>query len=74
MARASPPRRPTCVPHCRHIGDPRVFNFLDISATDDALFPADCSESGSSSLSGEIFERRSSKSRHCSNDSMSISF
>jgi hypothetical protein len=48
-------------------------NFLDISATVDTSFPLGYSDSGSSSLSSEIFERRSSKSRHCSDDSMSIS-
>jgi hypothetical protein len=41
-------------------------NFLDISATIDTSFRSGYSDSGSSSLFGEIFERRSSKSRHCS--------
>jgi hypothetical protein len=50
-----------------------VKNFLDNSATVDTSFPADCSDSGSSSLFDEIFERRSSKSRCCSDDSMSTS-
>jgi hypothetical protein len=66
MARASPPRRPTCVPRRHHVGDPRVLNFLDISATVDASFLADCSDFECSSLSSEIFER-------CSDDSMSPS-
>jgi hypothetical protein len=48
-------------------------NFLDISATIDSSFYTDCSNSGFSSLFGEIFERRSSMSRHCSDDSMSTS-
>jgi hypothetical protein len=48
-------------------------SFFDISATIDTSFPVDCSDSGSSSLFGEIFEHRSSKSRRCSNDSMSTS-
>jgi hypothetical protein len=74
MARAFPPRRPTCAPRPRHRIDPRVLNFFDISATIDASFPADCSDFGSSSLYGKIFERRSSKTRSCSNDSMSTSF
>jgi hypothetical protein len=53
---------------------PNAFeSFLDISATVDTSFPVDCSNSGSSSLFGEIFERRSSKSRRCSDDSMSTS-
>jgi hypothetical protein len=53
---------------------PNAFeSFLDISATVDTSFPADCLDSGSSSLFGEIFELRSSKFRHCSNDSMSTS-
>jgi hypothetical protein len=53
---------------------PNAFeSFLDISATVDTSFPTGCSDSRSSSLFGEIFERRSSKSRHCSDDSMSTS-
>jgi hypothetical protein len=53
---------------------PNAFeSFLDISATVDTSFPTDCSDSGSSSLFGEIFEHRSSKSRRCSDDSMSTS-
>jgi hypothetical protein len=67
MARASPPRRPTCAPRPRHGVDPRVLNFIDISATVDTSFLANCSNSGCSSRSGEIFE-------HCSDDSMSTSF
>jgi hypothetical protein len=63
---ASPPRRPTCVPRRRHVRDPRILNFLDITATVDASFPTDCLDSGCSSLSGEIFEC-------CSDDSMSPS-
>jgi hypothetical protein len=66
MVRASPPRRPTCAPHPCHGVDPRVLNFLDISTTVDTSFPADCSDSGCNSLSGEIFEL-------CSDDSMSTS-
>jgi hypothetical protein len=66
MARASPPRRPTCAPRHRHGIDPRVLNFIDNSAIVDNSFPANSSNSGCSSLSGEIFER-------CSDDSMSTS-
>jgi hypothetical protein len=66
MARASLPRRPTCVPRLHHIRDPRILDFFDISATVDSSFPTDCSDFGSSSLFGEIFE-------HCSDDSMSPS-
>jgi hypothetical protein len=66
MAQASPPRRPTYVPRPGHGIDPRVLNFLDIDATIDTSFPSDCSDSGWSSQSGEIFER-------CSNDSISTS-
>jgi hypothetical protein len=62
MARAFLPRRP----HPHHGVDPRVLNFFDISATVDNSFPADCSDSGCNSLSGEIFEC-------CSDDSMSPS-
>jgi hypothetical protein len=72
MARASPPTRPSCVPRQRNV-DPRVLEFFDITATIDASFPVDCSDFKSSSLSGEIFQRRSSKSRPCSDDSMSQS-
>jgi hypothetical protein len=73
MARVSPARRPTCVPCRRHVGDPRILDFLDISTIDDTSFPLDCLDFGSSSLPGEIFERRSSISRRCSDDSMSPS-
>jgi hypothetical protein len=66
MARASPPRQPTCAPRPRHGIDPRVLNFIDISATVDISFPIDCSDFGCSSLSSKIFER-------CSDDSMSTS-
>jgi hypothetical protein len=53
---------------------PNAFeSFLDISATIDTSFPVDCSNSGSNSLFGKIFDRRSSKSRRCSDDSMSTS-
>jgi hypothetical protein len=69
MARASPPRRPSCVPRQRNV-DPRVLEFFDITAIVDASFPVDCSDSESSSLSGEIFQRRSSKSRPCSDNSI----
>jgi hypothetical protein len=73
MARAFPPKRPTSVPCHRHVGDPRVLNFLDISATVNASFPADCSNSESNSLSGKIFQRKSSRSSPYSDDSMSQS-
>jgi hypothetical protein len=73
MACASPPTRPCYVPHCHHVGDPRVLEFLDITATIDASFPTGCSDSGSTSLSSEIFQRRSFTSRTCSDDSMSQS-
>jgi hypothetical protein len=69
MARASPPTLPSCVPRQRNV-DPRVLEFFDITAIVDASFPVDCSDSESSSLSGEIFQRRSSKSRPCSDNSI----
>jgi hypothetical protein len=72
MARASPPTRPSCVPRQRNV-DPRVLEFFDITATVDASFPVDCSDFESSSLSGEIFQWRSSKSRPCSDNSISQS-
>jgi hypothetical protein len=43
MARASPPRRLSCIPRHRNIGDPRVLEFLNITTTIDASFPANCS-------------------------------
>jgi hypothetical protein len=64
MARASLRSGPTCAPRPGHGVDPRVLNYLDIDATVDTSFPSDCSDSGSSPRSGEIFER-------CSDDSMS---
>jgi hypothetical protein len=64
MARASLRSGPTCTPRPGHGVDPRVLNYLDIDATVDTSFPLDCSDSGCSSRSGEIFER-------CSDDSMS---
>jgi hypothetical protein len=72
MARTSPPTRPSCVPRKRNV-DPRVVEYFDIDATVDASFPVDCSDHESSSISGEIFQQRSSKSRPCSDDSMSQS-
>jgi hypothetical protein len=72
MAHASPPTRPSSVPRKRNM-DPRVVAYFDIDATVDASFPVDCSDPESSYLSGEIFQRRSSKSKPCSDDSMSQS-
>jgi hypothetical protein len=72
MARASLPTRPSCVPLKRNV-DPRVVEYFDIDAIIDASFPVDCLDFESSSLSGEIFQRRSLKSRSCSDESMSQS-
>jgi hypothetical protein len=72
MARASLPTRPSCVP-CKRNVDPRVVEHFDIDAIVDASFLVDCSDLESSSMSGEIFQRRSSKSRPCSDNSMSQS-
>jgi hypothetical protein len=72
MARASPPTRPNQAPRKRNL-DPRVVEYFDIDATVDASFRVDCLDPESSYLSGEIFQRRSSKSRPCSDDSMSQS-
>jgi hypothetical protein len=69
MARASPPTQPSCVPRQCNV-DPRVLEFFDTTAIDDASFPANSSDSESSFLSGEIFQQRSSKSRPCNDDSM----
>jgi hypothetical protein len=72
MARASPPTRPSCVPRGRNV-DPKVVEYFDIDVAVDASIPVDCSDPESSSMSSEIFQRRSSKSRPCSDDSMSQS-
>jgi hypothetical protein len=64
MARASLRSGPTCAPRPGHGVDPRVLNYLDVDATVDTSFPSDCSDSGCSPRSGDIFER-------CSDDSMS---
>jgi hypothetical protein len=64
MARASLRSRPTCAPRPGHGVDPRVLNYLDVDTTLDTSFPSDCSDSGCSPRSGDIFER-------CSDDSMS---
>jgi hypothetical protein len=64
MARASLRSGPTCAPRPGHGVDPRNLNYLDIDATVDTSFPLDCSDSGCSPRSGEIFEC-------CSDDSMS---
>jgi hypothetical protein len=64
MACASLRSEPTYAPRPGHGVDPRVLNYLDIDATVDTSFPSDCSDSGCSPRSGEIFER-------CSDNSMS---
>jgi hypothetical protein len=64
MACASLSSGSTCAPRPGHGIDPRVLNYLDIDATVNTSFPSDCSDSGCSPRSGEIFER-------CSDDSMS---
>jgi hypothetical protein len=72
MTQASPPTRPTCVPRQRNV-DPRILEFFDITATVDASFPVDSSDSGSTSLSGGISKCMSSMSTDCSDDSRSPS-
>ena len=72
MACASPPIQPSCVP-CQRNVDPRVLEFFDITTIVNASFLVDCLDFESSSLSSEIFQRRSSKSRPCSIDIMSQS-
>ena len=73
IACASPPTRPRYIPRYNNVGDPRVLEFLEITTNVDASFPIDCSKSKSSSLSSEIFQCKSSKSRPCNDDSMSQS-
>jgi hypothetical protein len=72
MACASLPTQPSCAPRKRNV-DPKVVEYFGIDATVDASFRVDCSDPEFGSLSGEIFQRRSSKSRPCSDDSMSQS-
>jgi hypothetical protein len=72
MARASLPTRPSCAPRKRNV-DPRIVEYFDINATIDASFHVDCSDPESNPMSGKIFQQRSSKSRPCSDDSMSQS-
>jgi hypothetical protein len=72
IAHASLPTRPSCIPRKRNV-DPRVVEYFDIDASIDASFYVDSSDPESNSMSGEIFQRRSSKSRPCSDDSMSQS-
>ena len=72
MVRASLPIGPSSVP-CKCNVDPRVLEYFDIDATVDASFPIDCSDDDSSSMSGEIFQLSSTKSKPCSDDSMSQS-
>ena len=56
MARASLKGGPTCAPRPGLGVDPRVLKYLDIDAADDdATFPSDCSGSGSSSRSDDIW-------------------
>jgi hypothetical protein len=64
MARASLRSGPTSAPRPGHGINPRVLNYLDVDATVDTSFPSDCSDSGCSPRSGDIFER-------CTDDSMS---
>ena len=63
MAHASLRSGPTCAPQPGHGIDPRVLYYLDIDAAVDTAFSSDCSDSGSSSRSGDIYG-------DCSNDSM----
>ena len=64
MARASLRSEPTCAPRPGHGVDPRVLNYLDIDAAIDTSFLSDCSNSGCSSKSGDIY-------KHYSDGSMS---
>jgi hypothetical protein len=52
MACASLTAGCTCEPCCRYLGDCRVLDFLDISATDDFSFPPDSSTSSYESVIG----------------------
>ena len=64
MARASLRSGPTCAPRPGHKVDPKVLKYLDVDATVDTSFPSNCSNSGCSSRSGDIYG-------NCSDDCMS---
>ena len=55
MARASLRSEPTCAPRPGRGVDPRVLKYLDVDATVDTSFHSDCSNSGCSSRSGDIY-------------------
>ena len=64
MARASLRSGPTCAPRPSRGVDPKVLKYLDVDAIVDTSFSLDCSNSGCSSTSGDIY-------RDCSDDCMS---
>ena len=55
MARASLRSEPTCAPRPGLGVDPKVLKYLDVDAIVDTSFPLDCSNSGCSSRSGDIY-------------------
>ena len=64
MARASLRKGPTCAPRRGRGVDPKVLKYLDVDATVEISFPLDCSNSGCSSRSDDIYG-------DCSDDCMS---
>ena len=55
MARASLRNGPTYAPRPGRGVDPKVLKYLDVDATVDTSFPSDCSNSGCSSRSSDIY-------------------
>ena len=55
MACASLRSGPTCVPRPGRRVDPKVLKYLDVDVTVDTSFLSDCSNSGCSSRSGDIY-------------------
>ena len=55
MGGASLRSGPTCAPRPGRGVDPKVLNYLDIDATVDISIPLDCSNSGCSSRSSNIY-------------------
>lgn len=71
VVHAPPPKWPTSKCHGCHPVDPRVLKFIDITTTDDTSFPPDCSDFGTTPLSGRISKYIFSMLSDCSDDSMS---
>jgi hypothetical protein len=62
MACASPTTRPTCELCRLYLGNARILNFLDISATKDFSFPLDSSASHNEGIIGSCLSSPKSSS------------